>query len=200
MFCKNCGAKIDNAIFCPKCGRKIEEEPVAEEKSIVAITRPRSLSFILQAVLCVSAIALLFVEKYAWCYEKTPLTGANTYYQSYWDFADSAIWGLIAIFWMITPIVFSVIHFFANKKVLAFVSMGCSISAILYMVFSSVYLSELFSVSDKLVTSIYYGKMKYEYDFLSFSVLFYVILGILVASIVISVFDAINKPLIKSKK
>ena len=179
--------------------KKIEEDSVTAEKSIVAVTRPRSLSFILQAILCVSAIVLLFGEKYAFCYEKTPLTGANTYYQSYWNFSDSAIMGLIAIFWMITPIVFSVIHFFSNKKVLAFVGMGCSISAMLYMVFSSVFLSELFSASDRIVTSIYYGTMKYEYDFLSFSVLFYVILVILAASIVISVFDAINKPLIKIK-
>ena len=148
----------------------------------------------------VIAIILLFVDKYAWCYEKTLLTGAHTYYQSYWDFADSILWGIAAIFLMMTPIVFSVIHFFAQKKALPFVSLGCSIFALWYMIFSSVYLSERFSASDKIVNSIYYGTMRYEYDFLSFSVLFYVILGILVANIVISIFDSIDKPLIKSKK
>lgn len=200
MFCKNCGTKIDGATFCPNCGQKIEEEQVTLEKSIAVAKRPKSLSFILQAVLCASAIALLFFEKFAWCYEKTPITGSQTYYQSYWNLADSIIWGLAAIVLLVTPIIFAVLYFLVNKKALAFVNMGCSISALLYMVFSSVYLSELFSLSDTVVSSKYFGMMRYEYDFLSFSVLFYVILGILVVSIVISIFDVINKPLIKIKK
>ena len=199
MFCKNCGTKIDDALFCPQCGGKIEKDETTLENGVVAAKHPKSLSFIMQVILSVSAIALLFFKKYAWCYEKTPITGANTYYQSYWNFADSSIWGLTAIFLMITPIIFSVIYFLANKKALVFVSMGCSIATLLYMIFSSVYLAELFRVSDKIVKHVYFGTMKYEYDFLSFSYVFYVILGILVFSIVISIFDAINKPLIKVK-
>ena len=199
MFCKNCGAEINEEAFCPNCGYKNGEGNVTSKKIIVVTNHPKSLSFILQAALCVTAIVLLFVGNYAWCYSKTPLTGAMTYYQSYWNFGDSSIWGMIAIFLLITPIAFSVLHFFTKKKAMTFVSMGCSISALLYMIFSSVYLSELFSSSDKIVKSQYFGAMRYEYDFLSFSTMYYVILGILVASIVISILDAINKPLLKSK-
>ena len=200
MFCKNCGTKIDDAIFCPNCGQKNEENHEMLKESVVAANHPKSLSFILQIVLCVSAIILLFLDKYAWCYMKTPLTGVDTYYQSYWNFADSKIWGVVAIFLIIVPAVFSTIYFLSRKTALSFVSMGCSIFAFSYMIISSVYLAELFSASDAVVKSKYYGTMRYEFDFLSFSILFYVILAILVASIVITVFDLINKPLIKSKK
>ncbi|MBR4032365.1 MAG: zinc ribbon domain-containing protein [Clostridia bacterium] len=202
MFCRNCGADVGSSKFCPNCGTNINETSNdAAVASVPKAKKPfkRSLSFILFAVLSGSAIGLLFVPNYTECLFEQRYKGTtiDAWYaeESFWNFSSSdssVILGIIAIILISLPFLFSLINFFAKKRAIAIINNVTASVSLVYILLLSILESEnhYSSFSGFLGTT-------NIHVFHQFGVIFYIILAIALAMCVISIFDTINKPILK---
>ena len=203
MFCKKCGANVGESSFCPNCGTIVgEAEEIKRTYNTHSPQYFKSLSFIPVSLLTVITIVLLFIKKFAKCWSKTTMEGyrknIDTFYESFSSMADSVVLPSIAIILLLVPVAITVINFFARKQKLTYFAAGSSALSLIYMVIASLIVSENYDSYD-VVNSPYFGKMTYEFDFLNFSLTFYLILATILLIGVICVLDALGKPLLKLK-
>ena len=204
MFCKNCGADVGNAKFCPNCGTNINET-TTDSSNVTYVIQPakktvplkRSLSFILFIVLGGALIGMSFIPLYVECRSKG-LFDVTYYYDSLWHLASystSDIWAFLAIILFSIPIVLSVINFFARQKAIAIINTVATSASFLYLFITSIVLSENHYNSFK-----GYLGVTNVHSFSSFGIMFYIMLAISLILCAVSVFDTLNKPLIKLSK
>lgn len=196
-YCKNCGTDIGSSVFCSNCGTKSSKKlaPIVASKK-----NYKNLSFIVISALSVIGIVLLFIKGYFEYYSKS----SGSYYSdsfyasgSYFDLGDSAIFGIFAIMLLLAPAIICIANLKFSNKVLRWVNVGCCGTGFMYMIITSVLLRDSFYEYNKGSYNGYY--YSYLRSFESFEFLFYLLLTIFAAMIVLCVFDALEKPLIRKK-
>ena len=211
-YCKNCGTNIGNDKFCTNCGQSnscISENNTTSTSEISSASLPTndkpkifSLSFILISVLSVIGILSLLFDHY-FKYSSLSVYGISSsqFYVSanYFSLSDSIIPGILAIILIFTPTILYLINIKLSKRVLYWISLGCEGFGLLYVLFSSLIMSEDFQIFN--VGDTVYG-MSYGYSriFTKFEFLFFLAIFVFVIMIVVTIFDALNKPLIKITK
>lgn len=208
-YCKNCGNNIENDRFCSKCGQITDN--TVEKKQTVDSTdfptaspinkKPKSLSFIVISVLSIIGILSLLLNGYFKYYSLSVGSYySDDFYKSanYFELADSVFLGVLAILLMLSPAILYVINLKVSKNLFCWISLGCESVGFLYVLISSLILCDNFeTVNTGSYNGLYYGYLR---RFEGFQFLFYLVLIIFALMIVITIFDALNKPLIRSKK
>ena len=207
-FCKNCGTDIGNDKFCVNCGQsnvtisEKEMNPNCCEINTPSSIKYKNLSFIVISVLSILSILLLFLNGYFKYYS----LNVGSYYSddfyvsaSYFDLTDSVVIGIFAILLLVLPIVIYIVNLkIPGMTKLYWVGFGSECAGFAYVLISSLILSENFDyVNTGANGNLYYGYLR---RFENFEFLFYIELIIIAVMIIITVFDALGKPIIRIKK
>ena len=207
-FCKNCGTDIGNDKFCVNCGQSnvtiLEKEMIPNccEINTPSSIKYKNLSFIVISVLSLLSILLLFLKGYFKYYSlNVGSYYADDFYKSasYFDLADSVVIGIFAILLLVAPIVIYIVNLkLPGMTKLYWVGFASECAGFLYVLISSLILSNNFDyVNTGSNGNLHYGYLR---RFENFEFLFYIELIIIAVMIIITVFDALGKPLIKIKK
>lgn len=207
-YCARCGTYAENSNFCPNCGTNISNMTMASSELAYVLTptkkaKPikRSLSFILFSILGSLAIVMCLIPRYAICILEDEYKGV-TYDMELWnesfvEFANNAspLWAIIAIVLFAIPIILSLINFFTKNKAIAIINTVTTSISFIYMLITSIILIESHYSS-----FFGYSGTSHYHSFDSFDIAFYFVLTISLFMCVVSIFDTINKPIIKISK
>lgn len=204
-FCSNCGAEVGESKFCSACGAAVSTATVPHSNGtytqvIVKRREPltRSFSFILFAILGGLLIAMMFINFFGTCHSYRvfvdEIFDEEFFNSSLWHVLESELLGIIAIILFALPIIFSFINFFTRNKTIAIINtVVTSVSFVYTLIISLIFSFDHFYAFEG------YLSATTVHRFESLGIGFYLILAVNIAMCCISVFDTINKPLIKAK-
>lgn len=202
-FCTKCGSKVSEDVnFCPTCGQQIVEAQETVQALPPQCSPTKSLSSIVIMVFCALGIFSLLINGYFEYWSKSTTGGYGnpfTKKANFFELFDSSVPGIFAIIIFATILILAIVGIKGAKKPLSWFSFGLSCGGFLFILISSIIGKETFYYYNSGITTygVYYTSTA---EFLNFGILFYITLLVFVLIAIFSLFDALEKPLIKARQ